>query len=35
MGYKILITELIDRKGIDYLKEQGYELKMGSGITED
>lgn len=35
MGYKILITEAIDKKGIDYLKEQGYELKMGSGITED
>lgn len=35
MGYKILITEAIDNKGIDYLKEQGYELKMGSGITEE
>ncbi len=35
MGYKILITEPIDKKGIDYLKEQGYELKTGTGITED
>lgn len=35
MGYKILITEPINQKGIQYLKEQGYELKMGSGITED
>ncbi len=35
MGYNILITEAIDKKGIDYLKEEGYELKMGSGITED
>ncbi len=35
MGYKILITEPINNKGIEYLKEQGYELRMGSGITED
>ncbi|SHO46978.1 hydroxyacid dehydrogenase [Anaerocolumna xylanovorans] len=35
MGYKILITEPIDKKGIDFLKEQGYEIRMGSGITED
>ncbi len=35
MGYKILITEAIDKKGIEFLKEQGYELKMGTGITED
>ncbi len=35
MSYKILITEPIDKKGIDYLTEQGYELKMGSGIAED
>ncbi len=35
MGYKILITEPINLKGILYLKEQGYELKMGSGISED
>lgn len=27
--------EPIDKKGIEYLKEEGYELKMGSGITED
>lgn len=35
MGYKILITEPINNKGIEYLKEQDYELVMGSGITED
>jgi D-3-phosphoglycerate dehydrogenase / 2-oxoglutarate reductase len=35
MSYKILVTEPINSKGIDYLKEQGYELQMGSGITED
>jgi Phosphoglycerate dehydrogenase and related dehydrogenases len=35
MAYKILITEPIDQKGIQYLTEQGYELKMGSGITEE
>ena len=35
MAYKILITEAINNKGIDFLKEQGYELIMGSGITED
>lgn len=35
MGYKILITEPINLKGIHYLKEQGYELKIGSGISED
>lgn len=35
MEYKILITEAIDKKGIEYLKEQGYELKMGTGISEE
>ncbi len=35
MGYKILITEPINNKGIEFLIEQGYELKMGSGITEE
>lgn len=35
MKYKILITEPIDKKGLEYLKEQGYELIMGTGITED
>lgn len=35
MGYKILITEPINNKGIEYLKEQGYELKLGSGIAEE
>jgi D-3-phosphoglycerate dehydrogenase / 2-oxoglutarate reductase len=35
MGYKILITEVINKKGIEYLKEQGYDLKMGSGISEE
>lgn len=32
---KVLITEPIDKKGIEYLTEQGYEIKMGSGITEE
>lgn len=35
MGYRILITEPIDKKGISFLTEQGYEIRMGSGITED
>lgn len=35
MDYKILITEPINKKGIDFLKEQGYEIRMGSGVTED
>lgn len=32
---KVLVTEPIDKKGIDYLIEQGFEIKMGSGIKED
>ncbi len=35
MSYRILITEPIDKKGISFLTEQGYEIRMGSGITED
>ncbi len=35
MGHKVLITEPIDKKGISFLKEQGYEIKMGSGISEE
>ncbi len=35
MSKKILITEPIDKKGIEFLKEQGYEIKMGTGIAEE
>lgn len=33
--YKVLITEPVNQKGIDFLKEQGYEVKMGTGASED
>ena len=35
MAYKVLITETVDPKGTDYLKQQGYELIMGSGPKEE
>lgn len=33
MPYTVLIPQDISAEGKDYLKERGYEIKMGSGIT--
>lgn len=35
MGYRVLITEAVNEKGLDYLREQGYELVMGTGPEEE
>ena len=35
MSFKVLVTEPINEKGIDYLKQHNYEIKMGSGFEED
>ena len=35
MKRTILITEPVNQKGIDLLKEQGYDVRMGSGPQED
>ena len=35
MGYKVLITEAINEKGIDFLRDQGYEIVMGTGPSEE
>lgn len=35
MSCKVLLTEEIDATGKSYLLERGYEIKMGTGITED
>lgn len=32
---KVLITEPVNKKGIEYLKKQGYELVMGTGPSEE
>lgn len=34
MKRTILITEPVNQKGIDLLKEQGYDVRMGSGPQE-
>jgi len=34
MSYKVLLTEEIDQLGTRYLLDHGYEIKMGSGISE-
>jgi D-3-phosphoglycerate dehydrogenase / 2-oxoglutarate reductase len=34
MRFKVLLTEVIDKAGTDYLLDHGYEIKMGSGIAE-
>ncbi len=33
MGYKVLIPQDVMEEGKAYLREKGYEIKMGSGIT--
>lgn len=35
MAYKVLVTEPINQKGIEYLTQQGYEVKMGTGFAEE
>ena len=35
MKRTILITEPVNQKGIDLLKEQGYDVRMGSGPQGD
>jgi D-3-phosphoglycerate dehydrogenase len=35
MAYKVLLPQDVAQPGKDYLRECGYEIKMGSGITAD
>lgn len=35
MSYKVLVTEAIYPEGMAFLADNGYEVKMGSGIAED
>jgi D-3-phosphoglycerate dehydrogenase len=35
MSYKVLITEDINEAGKELLREQGYEIRMGTGIDEE
>ncbi|ORC35085.1 hypothetical protein B4O97_10125 [Marispirochaeta aestuarii] len=35
MAYKILVPQTLDKSGLDYLRELGCEIKMGSGIDRD
>jgi D-3-phosphoglycerate dehydrogenase len=35
MAYKVLIPQDVAQPGKDYLRERGYEIKMGSGTTTD
>lgn len=35
MAYKVLVTEPINQKGIDFLSQQGYEVMMGTGPAEE
>lgn len=35
MGYKVLITEAVNETGLDFLREKGYELVMGTGPSEE
>lgn len=34
-GYKVLIPQNVAEEGKNYLREHGYEIKMGSGVTTD
>jgi D-3-phosphoglycerate dehydrogenase len=34
-GYKVLIPQNVAEEGKNYLRERGYEIKMGSGLTND
>lgn len=35
MNYRVLITEAVNEKGLDFLRDQGYTLVMGSGPDEE
>ena len=35
MAYKVLIPQDVAQPGKDFLREHGYEIKMGSGITTE
>ena len=35
MSYRVLIPQDVDDKGKDYLREHGYEIKMGTGISAE
>ncbi len=35
LGCRILITEEINAQGVQLLKDNGYEIRMGTGISED
>jgi D-3-phosphoglycerate dehydrogenase len=35
MAYRVLIPQDVAQPGKDYLRERGYEIKMGSGVTAD
>jgi D-3-phosphoglycerate dehydrogenase / 2-oxoglutarate reductase len=35
VAYKVLIPQDVAQPGKDYLRERGYEIKMGSGITAE
>lgn len=35
MAHKVLIPQDVAEEGKQYLRERGYEIKMGSGISED
>lgn len=35
MAYQVLITEPVNEKGLDFLREQGYTLIMGTGPDEE
>ena len=35
MAYKVLIPQDVAQPGKDYLRQRGYEIKMGSGITAE
>jgi D-3-phosphoglycerate dehydrogenase len=34
-GYKVLIPQNVAEEGKNYLRERGYEIKMGSGVAND
>ena len=35
MNYRVLITEAVNEKGLELLREQGYQLVMGTGPEEE
>jgi D-3-phosphoglycerate dehydrogenase / 2-oxoglutarate reductase len=35
MAYQVLLPQDVAQPGKDYLRDRGYEIKMGSGITAE